>query len=254
MSNIISVRSIELNHGKSLLLAILLTSVGAVLIFILSRSFLIHQDFIDSIYENGIPRSLAGFFLIAFPYIHQHLAGRQRTSFSHLPDGAVPFEAYSLPWYILLTYGVLITFAIAGISLFLIWLLGLATAFFITRLISLMTWIILLISFYYLGFWAGTRNTDRPSLISIGIVLGYIILELLASFLVDIDSPLRNVFGLVIFLIPSLVAALTGARTGKHRRLSNYVHFLLTPLPEQEQQTIVDSVYREVKQRTSDKN
>ncbi|HEY3474029.1 MAG TPA: hypothetical protein VGK56_05420 [Anaerolineales bacterium] len=249
MSDLVSARSPALNDRKILFLAVLLTAVGAALIFLLSKALLIHQDFIGSIYENGVPRALAGFFLILFPYIHQRLAGKRRSNFSYLPDEAVPFEAYTLPWYIVLAYGVLVTFALAGISLFLVWLIGLATGFFITRAISILNWIILLITLYYFGFWAGTRNAHRPFLIAVGIVLGYTILEFVVSVVLNTDSPLRGILGLVMFLILSLVTALSGARIGKRRRLSNYVHFLLTALPEQDRQTVVDDLYREVRQR-----
>src|SRR5687768_14870758 len=124
MSDLVSVRSTELNPGKSLPLAILLTVGGAAMIFILSKALFMHQDFVGSIYENGLPRALAGFVFLAFPYIHQRLAGKRRTHFTHLPDEAVPYDAYLLPWYILLAYGILIALVMAGISLFLIWLVG----------------------------------------------------------------------------------------------------------------------------------
>jgi hypothetical protein len=85
-------------------------------------------------------------------------------------------------------------------------------------------------------------------LIAVGIVLGYTILELVVSFVLNIESPFQGTLGLVIFLILSLVAALIGVSTGKRRRLSNYVHFLLAPLHEQDRQTIVDNLYRDIKQ------
>jgi hypothetical protein len=254
MSNLVSVRSTELNQGRGLFVAALLIAVGAALIFVLSRAFLIHQDFVDSIYENGIPRALAGFLLLFFPYLHQRLEGKRRANFSHLPDGIVPFEAYTLPWYILLVYGVLLAFAMAGVSVFVIWLIGLVTGFFITRVISIFAWIILLIAFYYLGFWSGARNTHNPFFIAVGTVLGYSILELFVSILLKIDSPLRSMFGLIAFLILFLVAALTGARAGARRRLSNYVHYLLNALPEQARQTVVDDLHREVKQRANEEH
>ena len=249
MSDLVSVRTTQVDHRKSLFMAILVTAVGAGLVFILSRAFLIDQDFVGSIYENGVPRALAGLFLLFFPYIHQRLAGRRRTSFSQLPDEAVPFDRYTLAWYMVLTYGVLIAFALAGISLLLVWLIGLVTPFFITRLITPLAWIILLVTFYYLSFWAGTRNTHRPSLIAIGIVVGYTILELVVSSIFDIDSPLRSRLGLIVFLILSVIIALIGVRVGKRRRLSNYIHFLLDALPPQDRQTVVDGLYKDVNQR-----
>ena len=248
MSDLVSVRSTELNQGRSLSLAILLTVVVATLIFILSKAFLIDQDFIGSIYENGIPRALAGFFLLAFPYIQQRLAGKRRNSFSHLPDGAVSFEAYTLPWYMLLAHGVLIPLAIAGIGLFLVWLVGMVTGVFVTQAVSILNLILLFIAFYYLGFWIGSRSASSPYLTAWGMVLGYTILELVLTTALNIDSPLRGMLGLVIFLVLALVGALTGARTGKRRRISNYVHFLLAPLHERDRQTIVDNLYRDIKQ------
>lgn len=251
MSDLATVRSMELNGGKSLFLAIVLNIVVASLIFILSRAVLISQDFVGSIYENGVPRALAGFSLLLFPYMHQRLEGKRHTRFLHLPDGAVPFEAYTLPWYLVLAYGILITFAVTGISLFLVWLIGLVTGFFMTRAISIVTSIILVITFYYFGFWAGTRHVQHPFLVAAGIVLGYTILEVLVSSALNIDSSLRVLLGLMLFLITSWVAALIGARAGKRRCLSNYVQFLLTPLAEQDRLTAVHNLYGEVKQRTS---
>jgi hypothetical protein len=254
VSDIFSVRSMDLNHPKNLLLAVLLTTVGAIVIFILSRALFINQDFVGSIYENGIPRSLAGFSLLSFPYIHQRLAGKRRIHFSHLPDDVVPLQAYTLPWHIVLVYGVLIAFAIAGVSLFLVWLVGVATGFFVTRAILILNLIILFVTFYHLGAWIGSRSARNPFLAAVGAVLGYAILELLVTLLLNIDSPLRSLFGLVIFLSLSLVAALIGALLGKRRRLINYIRFLLTPLPPQDRQTVVNNLYREVKQRTSDEH
>jgi hypothetical protein len=249
MSDLVSVRSTGLNHGKSLFLAILLTAVSAALIFILSKALFIDQDFLGSIYENGVPRGLAGLFLIIFPYIHQRLAGKRRTSFSYLPDEIVPFDVYTLPWYILLIYSVLITFAMAGISLFLVWLAGIATDVFVTRAIPILNLIILFVTFYYLGSWIGSRSVRSPYPTALGIVLGYTILELAVSLVLKIDSPLQTPFGLMIFLSLSLVAALMGALLGKRRQLLSYIGFLLRPLSEQDRQALVYDLYREAKQR-----
>jgi hypothetical protein len=253
MSDFVSVRSTEVDHRKSLFIALLITVVGAGLIFSLSRSLLIDQDFVGSIYENGVPRALGGFFLLAFPYIHQQLAGKRHRNLSHLPDGAAPFNAYTLPWYIVLIYSVLIAFAIAGLSLFLIWLAGIITGFFLTEAGSILNLVLLFITFYYLGSWIGSRSVRSPYLTAAGIVLGYTILEFLVTMVLNVDSPLRGILGLVIVLILFFVAALIGTRAGKRRRLSNYVHFLLTALPEQDRQAVVDDMYREVKQRVSGK-
>jgi hypothetical protein len=249
LSDLVSVRSTELNSGKSLLLALILTVVSAALIFILSKVLFIHQDFLGSIYENGVPRALAGLFLAIFPYIHQRLAGKRRFSFSNLPDEVVPFGAYTLPWYILLAYGVLIAFAMAGLSLFLVWLVGIATGFFVTRAISILNLIILFVTFYYLGSWMGSRSARCPYPTAVGIVLGYTVLELLVTVVLNIDSPLRSPFVLVIFLSLSLVAALIGALIGTRRRLLNYIRFLFGPLSEKDRQALVYDLYWEVKQR-----
>ena len=251
ISNLVSVRSTELNNGKSLLTAVVLAAAGAILVFILSKVLLIHSDFLGSIYENGVPRALAGIFLVTFPYIHQRLARKRGFSFSNLPYEVVPFGAYTLPWYILLAYGVLIAFAIAGISLFLIWLVGIATGFFVTRAISILSLIILFVTFYYLGSWIGSRSLRSPYPTAVGLVLGYTVLELLVTVVLNIDSPLRSPFGLVVFLSLSLVAALIGALIGKRRNLLRYIHFLLKPLPEQDRQALVYDLYWEVKQRMS---
>src|SRR5687767_12764464 len=188
VSDLLSVRSTELNNGKSLLIALVLAVAGAILIFILSKSLFIDSDFLGSIYENGVPRALAGLFLAIFPYIHQRLTGKRRFSFSNVPDEAVPFGAYTLPWYILLAYGVLIAFALAGVSLFLVWSVGMVAGFFVTRAISILNLIFLLITFYYLGSWIGNRYARRPYLTAAGIVLSYTILELLISLVLNIDS------------------------------------------------------------------
>jgi hypothetical protein len=250
MSDLVSSRSSELHYGKSLVVAVLLAAAGAILVFALARAFFIDQDFVGSIYENGIPRTLAGFVFLAFPYLHQRLERKRRSNFSHLPDEAVPLEGYTLPFNVVFTYGVLIAFAIAGLGLLLVWMVGLVTGFFLTRVISISNWVILLITFYYVGFWSGTRNTRGPFLTASGIVLGYSILEILISLMLGIDSPLRSTLGLLVFLIPYLIAALVGARNGQRRRLSSYVHFLLAPLPEKARQTLVDHLYGEVKQQT----
>jgi len=163
VSDLLSVRSTELNNGKSLLIALVLAVAGAILIFILSKSLFIDSDFLGSIYENGAPRALAGLFLAIFPYIHQRLTGKRRFSFSNVPDEAVPFGAYTLPRYILLAYGVLIAFALAGVSLFLVWSVGMVAGFFVTRAISILNLIILFVTFYYLGSWVGIGVRAVPT-------------------------------------------------------------------------------------------
>jgi len=249
ISNLVSVRSTELNNGKSLLTAVVLAAAGAILVFILSKVLLIHSDFLGSIYENGVPRALAGIFLVTFPYLHQRLARKRGFSFSNLPDEVVPFGAYTLPWYILLAYGVLIAFALAGVSLFLVWSVGMVAGFFVTRAISILNLIILFVTFYYLGSWIGSRSARRLYLTAVGIALGYTLLELLVTVFLNIDSSLRSPFGLVIFLTLSLFAVLIGALLGKRRRLLSYIHFLLRPIPEKARQALVYDLYWEVKQR-----
>ena len=252
MSDLVSVQPTRLNHRKSLFLAVLLTAGSAALIFIFSKAFVVDRDFIGSLYENGVPRALAGFFFIAFPYMHQRMAGKRRINFSHLPDGAVPFEDYGLPWYILLAYGVLITFAVAGMSIFLVWLVGVATGFFITRAVPILNLVLLFPAFYYLGFWTGSRSAHNPYLNAVGIVLGYTILEVLVTVVLNIDTPLRSPFGLVVFLILSLIAAFIGALLGRRRRLLSYVGFLLALTTQQDRQMVVNNIYGDVRQRISD--
>jgi hypothetical protein len=254
MADLVSVRSAESNPGKSLLLAILLTIVGAALIFILSRVLFINEDFFGSIYQSGLPRALVGFFLITFPYTHQRLEGKRRARFSHLPDGAVPFDAYVLPWYIVLTYGILIAFAMAGVSLFLVWLVGMATGFFISRAISILSIVLLFVTFYYLGFWSGSRSARSPYLNAAGMVLGYTILEMFVAIALNIDIPLRSPFGFAAFLILSLVAVLIGVRTGKRRRLSHYVDFLLNLLAHEDRQAVINNIYGEVNERMRERH
>lgn len=251
MSDLVSVRSGELNPGKSLTLAVLLTIVIAVLIFILARAILINEDFVGSSYESGVPRALAGFVFLAFPSIYQRLAGKRRTRFTHLPDEAVPYDAYLLPWYFLLTYGILIAFVMAGVGIFLIWLVGMATGIFVSRAISLLSLFLLLVAFYYLGVWIGSRSMGRPYRQAAAVVLGYTVLELLVSTVLNMDSPLRSPFGLAIFLILSLLVVLIGTSRGKRQRLLSYVAFLLKPLSEQGRQTVVENFYKDVKQKVS---
>lgn len=240
------------NPKKRFRLAILLTAMGAVLIFILSKALLIDQDFAGSLYENGLPRALAGFFLLAFPYIHQRLSGKRRVSFSHLPDGPVPLDAYTLSSHITLAYGILTAFAIAGAGLFLVWSAGMLTGFFATRAISPLTWVLLLLTLYHLGSWVGTRNTQKPFLTAVGITLGYFLMELMVTLMLGIDSSLQTTLGLMILLVPSVIVALLGVRAGKHRRFSHYMDFLLHPLAEKDKQAVVNNLYGEIRRQISE--
>lgn len=245
MSDLASVRSAESNSQKSFALAILLTIGGAILVFALSRTLFIGEDFVGSIYENGVPRALAGFVFLAFPYIHQRLAGNQR-------NAAVSLKDYLLPVFILLTCGFLIAFGMAGVSLFVIWLVGMITGVFVTQVISVLSLFLLVVTFYYLGLWIGSRSLRRPYLQAIAIVLGHTVLELLVSVLLNIDSSLRSPLRLGGFLILSLLAVLIGVSLGTRRRLLSYVAFLLKPLPEKKRHKVVENFYSDVKQQVDD--
>jgi hypothetical protein len=111
----IAVTEIDRPTGKptmnKLALAVAIALSGAAICFAFLRRFLVDQDLVGSVFELGVPLALSGLFLGAIATVHQSLKSKRiRPSFTALPGELVSFEQYTIPWYVMIVYGVLMVY------------------------------------------------------------------------------------------------------------------------------------------------
>ncbi len=96
---------------NKLALAVAIALSGAAICFAFLRRFLVDQDLVGSVFELGVPLALSGLFLGAIATVHQSLKSKRiRPSFTALPGELVSFEQYTIPWYVMIVYGVLMVY------------------------------------------------------------------------------------------------------------------------------------------------
>ncbi|CAA9278053.1 MAG: hypothetical protein AVDCRST_MAG93-3002, partial [uncultured Chloroflexia bacterium] len=162
------------NSVKKLALAVGIVLAVAVICYVLLGSFLIHEDLVGSIYETRVPRAIAAFLLGAVTYVHQLLVTRTpRPSFTALPRAVTSLEDYSLPWYVMIVYGVCLVYAVSGVGTIIVWAIGETTGIFPTPLITVLNVLIICTTFFLVSSWIGSRSNKNLVLSTLAVVIIY---------------------------------------------------------------------------------
>ena len=188
--------------------------------------------------------AVACFPLLALPYLHQLLQGRRRGfSYTELPETIARFDDYLLPWSTLFIYGVLFLYAVSGLSIVLIWLVGEIAGLYFTRAIAVLDFLFLAIASFLVGSWVGSRARRHPFRTSAAIISVY-------SFLAALTLSLfRSSFRLIPFAIMSgvvFLVSLLGTWAGARRCVASYLRYLLSFVDHRERVHVADRVFQEV--------
>ena len=229
---------------KALVLtAIIIATIVAGLYLVLDNLFM-DDDFDASAYEHGVPLALASLSLLATPYLHQRISGRQgRYSFTALPAEVERFDDYLLPTGVLFLYGVSFLSAVNGVAIVSIWLLGEVTAFYVTRLIAILDFVFLAVAHFLVGSWVGRRAASHPYQITIVVVVSYSIFAALTTVL------FRGSFRILPFAFATVfyfLIALMRTWSGRRLRVTAYARYLLAFVSQEQRALAAEALYEQV--------
>jgi hypothetical protein len=232
---------------KTLALSVALVIAIAVGGFFLVRSLLIGEHLVGSVFETDLPRAIAVLALAAVTYVHQALSGRgRRPSFTALPDRAVGFSEYTLPWQTMVVYGVLMVYAASGLGTLLIWMIGESTGLFLSRWTSLLNNVAVMAALFLVGSWLGARCNRLPHLAALLVVALYQAIGTgVALAIGSAAAPSSPVVLAATFVLFALVALL-GVQRGRRARFTRYFAYLIQFVPAGERLEFANSAYKEV--------
>ena len=236
------------NSVKKLALAVGIVLAIAVISYVILRSLLVHEDLIGSIYETQAPRAIAALLLGAVTYVHQRVAiSKTRPSFTALPRAVVSLEDYSLPWYVMIVYGVCIVYAVSGVGTIIVWAMGETTGIYPTRLIPFLNVPITCLAFFLVSSWIGSRSNTYRFLATLAVVVMYRFVATTIDLLLEPASLLSTIIRISSSTALYLMIALLGLWWGRHVRLLRYLRYLLRLAPAEMRKVIVDKTYEEVR-------
>jgi hypothetical protein len=163
------------------------------------------------------------------------------------PSTIVSFADYIMPWYVMVTYSVLIVYAVSNLGMIIIWSIGEVTGFYFSTAIAALNILLACIGFYFVGFWMGARCDRHPMLATIAVLMLYKV----ATTTIALISGSSSLSLLVIALIPSMLLYLTvavvGVWRGHRARLTQYLQYLFQFLEPQARSVLVHRTFEEVK-------
>lgn len=233
---------------KRLALAVALVLAGAAIVFVVLRSILIDQDLVKSVYEIGLPLAFAGLVLGTVTVVHQWLVtGNIKLNLGARPSTIVNFDHYTLRWYVMIVYSVLIVYAVSGLGTIIIWSIGEVTGFYVSTAIPALNTLFACIGFYFVGSWIGARCDRHPVLTAVAVVILYKV----AATTIALISASSSTLSVVIALIPSallyLAVALVGVWRGHRVRLTRYLQYLFEFLEADARSVLLHRTFEEVK-------
>jgi hypothetical protein len=236
---------------KAFVVATIIVALLLVAVYFVFDSFLLDEDYADSTYEHGVPLALASLTLLGLPILNQLLSGRRRRySLTELPAQIERFDRYLLPGGLLYVYGVAFLYLASAVAILAIWLAGLVTGFFITRLVALLDLVLLTVANFLVGSWVGKRSRRSPVAITLAVVVTFAILAALTL------SFVRDSFRILPFALTTVayvLAALAGTCRGVRARVSAYTRYLLTYVPRGRQPAAAEALYQITLDLTGDK-
>jgi hypothetical protein len=203
--------------------------------------------------EQGALASVAGLLTGTIVWIHQFLEKKEfNPSPAAIPRGIVTFEKYTLPWYVMLVYGTLMTYAVTNIAAVVIWALKMISGLNLTDIIPTTALLIAGTNLYFIGHWIGSR-CDRLLLVTtLGIVISYSIATVIIPSGLRSSSDPLDVTVLRSRLLVWLPIALLGLLRGYRGRLLGYLGYLLAFLPKNARPTAAGLLYKTIEGLSAD--
>lgn len=211
--------------------------------------------------------SIAAIPFAGITYVDQLLEKKQiKPTISALPKGIVRLEVFALRWYLMIVYATLILAAVwqfgGFIGVLIAWLQVIPEEF-VDIPIAVASMLMAVGCVYLLGVWIGTRCDKLGILTIIAVTFFGSALSLSLDFLVLSGPEFQQFYGapktvglfLNITLLDTLlmgIFGMIGFWRGRRARLSRYVWHLLSRLPADSRNTLVDLVNEEAQRLSSD--
>lgn len=236
---------------KNILIAI---SLASVLVFACFFTF----SLLGFTKENAI--NISGVMVAFFVAIHQAIEKHENRSFKSKQRRIITIDHYGYPWYLMVIYGITLTWAISSAGALTSGVIGAALGFQIEQSIKVSLLYMFLFTqsgLYFTGRWVGIKSLGCGiwSVITIGLVHSIIENFLNWSFASDRAFSIffgeieRSVWLLIMMMVGGWVIRVPllifGYWRGRRIRRVSYLRFLMKLIPDESKNAIIDLAFEE---------